>query len=119
MTKILLSSLAAIALLTGCGHHHASKEGAKTHHRQGTYTIPFAVQGKPDYKVNLSSSDMFETAVLDVNGKKYNVKNAPSGSGVRMAGEGGVEIMFAKGEGVLNLGGGTNDIPLTYSASHF
>lgn len=109
MKKILLSSLAALAVLSGCAQPKASNSGE---------TIVFLGEGNGDYRVTLTSTDQFETGVLtDSKGKKYRLKNAPSGSGVRLANDDGVEIMFSKGDAIVNFGKGSNDIPLTYSES--
>lgn len=109
MTKILLSSLAAAVFLTGCACS-AHKTEPKTQ-AQYSHDVTFVGAENSSYRVNLSSNDMFETGVLQADGKKYNLKRAVSASGIRMVGD-GAEIMFAKGEGVLNLGG--KDISLVY-----
>lgn len=114
MKKILISSLAAIALLSGCASM-APKQETPAMKVVELETMEFMGVKDPKYKVVLVSGDKFETAVLtDTKGNKLNLKNAVAGSGTRMIAENGAEIHFKSGEAVLNLGKGQKDIFLKY-----
>ncbi|PID47680.1 MAG: hypothetical protein CR967_03390 [Proteobacteria bacterium] len=104
MKKLLLVLMALIFTL-GCSVNNPSR----------TETIKFIGQYDKNIRVRLSSKDHFQTALMsDHLGNKYKLKNAVSGSGVRLANEDGVEIHFKRGEGILRLGKGKKDIFLRY-----
>ncbi len=96
--KKLLLSLSALLLMLGC-----SSKDMVTNKLQ---TMTFVGIDDPSYKIELSSDDEFETAYLrDNKGHRYVLKEAKSASGMRLANEKqGVEIMFKKGEGIVNFG---------------
>ena len=50
----------------------------------------------------------------DSKGHKINLKNAVTASGTRLANDDGAEITFKRGEGILNLEKGGEDIFLKY-----
>ncbi|MDO5046731.1 hypothetical protein [Campylobacter sp.] len=114
MKKILVSSLAAIALLSGCANMTQKQEAPAVKVAE-LETMQFTGVKDSKYKVVLVSADQFETAVLtDTKGHKFNLKNAVAGSGTRLANDDGVEIHFKKGEAVLTLGKGQKEIFLKY-----
>lgn len=114
MKKIIISSLSAVALLSGCAST-TPKQEASTTKVINVDTIEFQSIDDNNYKVNLISADNFETAVFaDTKGNKFKLKNAPSASGTRLVADNGAEIHFKKGEAVLNLGKGQKDIFLKY-----
>ena len=118
MKKFLVSSLAAfaaVAMLSGC-HAHKSESANKTQiTKSEAEVIKFTGVNDPKYVVRLSSTDKFNTALLeDSKGHKINLKNAVTASGVRLAGDNGAEITFKRGEGILNLEKGGEDIFLRY-----
>ncbi|MBR8461526.1 hypothetical protein KDE12_01515 [Campylobacter sp. faydin G-105] len=112
MKKILASSLVALAFLSGCATSSTNTQPATI--AQETYVIHFSGTGNHEkYKAVLSSNDNFETAKFnDSMGYKFDMKRAVAASGIRMVSDKGVEIHFAKGEGVLNFGHG--DMSLVY-----
>lgn len=115
MKKILISSLTAVALLSGCAYM-APKQEAPVAKVIEVQTIDFQAVKDKKYKATLISADNFESAVLtDTKGNKFKLKAAPSGSGTRLANEDGVEIHFKKGEGVINFGKGHKDVFLKYN----
>ena len=111
MKKILVSSLAAfaaVAMLSGC-QANKSESANKAQITKSTGL------NDPKYVVKLSSTDEFNTAVLeDSKGHKINLKNAVTASGTRLANDDGAEITFKRGEGILNLEKGGEDIFLKY-----
>lgn len=114
MKKILISSLAAVAFLSGCASV-GTKQESTTAKVISVNTIHFYGVTDKNYKVNLVSADNFETAVLtDTKGHKFALKSAVSGSGTRLVNDDGIEIHFKKGEAVLTLGKGQKDIFLKY-----
>ena len=118
MKKFLVSSLAAfaaVAMLSGC-HAHKSESANKAQiTKSQAEVIKFTGVNDAKYVVTLSSTDKFNTAVLeDSKGRKINLKNAVTASGVRLANDNGAEITFKRGEGILNLAKGGEDIFLRY-----
>ena len=102
MKKFLVSSLAAfaaVAMLSGC-HAHKSESANKA-------------------QITKSEAEVIKfTGVNDLEdskGHKINLKNAVTASGVRLANDDiGTEITFKRGEGILNLAKGSEDIFLRY-----
>ena len=118
MKKFLVSSLAAfaaVAMLSGC-HAHKSESANKAQiTKSHAEVIKFTGVNDAKYVVTLSSTDKFNTAVLeDSKGRKINLKNSVTASGVRLANDNGAEITFKRGEGILNLEKGGEDIFLRY-----
>ncbi|MCD8212795.1 MAG: hypothetical protein LUC34_01865 [Campylobacter sp.] len=106
MKKLLVSSLVAIAFLSGCASSNtASQTPSATKEMQ---TVEFRGTGDyKDYKATLTSNNLFETASFkDSMGNKFDMKRAPAASGIRMISDNGVDIHFKKGEGVLGFGHG-------------
>lgn len=102
MRKFLLA-LGVVAMISGCATTNSTTDKAdmKTVHQMPNkmQTIIFTDVNNPNYKVSATSSDMFDTAIfIDANGKKHELKNAPSASGTRLINEAeGIELFFGKG----------------------
>ena len=119
MKKFLVSSLAAfaaVAMLSGCQANKSESANKAQITKSEAEVIKFTDVNDPKYVVRLSSTDKFNTALLeDSKGNKINLKNAVTASGVRLANDDiGTEITFKRGEGILNLAKGGEDIFLRY-----
>ncbi|MFL1707418.1 hypothetical protein ACHJH3_10570 [Campylobacter sp. MOP7] len=116
MKKILISSLTAVALLSGCAST-ATKQNLPVEANVVTVkTIEFTSLDNTGYKVIVFSADDFETAVLtDTKGNKFKLKAAPAGSGTRLISDDGVEIHFKKGEAVMVPAKGQKEVFLKYN----
>ncbi|PSM52634.1 hypothetical protein CBLAS_0744 [Campylobacter blaseri] len=114
MKKILISSFAALALLTGCANTTTQNE-APVMKVENVEVIEFQADQDQNYKATLKSSDMFNTAMfMDSKGNKYNLKAMPAGSGTMLGNDEGVSVHFSKGEGIITLGKGQKDIFVSY-----
>ncbi len=115
MRRIVFSSLAAIALLSGC-YQHKADTAPQQKQESVAHTIVFLLGETGDKRISLSSNDMFATGVLtDEKGKKHNLKRAASASGIMLTNDEGIELLFKRGEGVYTPGKGKKDIPVTYT----
>ena len=115
MRRIVFSSLAAIALLSGCNQPKADT-APQQKQESVAHTIVFLLGETGDKRISLSSNDMFATGVLtDEKGKKHNLKRAASASGIMLTNDEGIELLFKRGEGVYTPGKGKKDIPVTYT----
>ena len=87
MKKILVSSLAAfaaVAMLSGCQANKSESSNKAQITKSQAEVIKFTGVNDPKYVVKLSSTDEFNTAVLeDSKGHKINLKNAVTASGTR------------------------------------
>ncbi|MGG7074456.1 hypothetical protein U5B43_09475 [Campylobacter sp. 9BO] len=116
MKKFLLA-LGVIALLGGCAISETNKE-TKTAAKmaQESQTILFTAVKNPAYKVSVTSSDYFDTAVfIDANGKKHNLKNDISANGIRLTNSEGIDLAFHRGMGYLTPGKNQKEIELKYT----
>ena len=115
MRRIVVSSLAAIAILSGCSQPKADT-APQQKQESVAHTIVFLLGDTGDKRISLSSNDMFATGVLtDEKGKKHNLKRAASASGIMLTNDEGIELLFKRGEGVYTPGKGKKDIPVTYT----
>ena len=113
MRRIVFSSLAAIAILSGCNQPKADT-APQQKQESVAHTIVFLLGDTGDKRISLSSNDMFATGVLtDEKGKKHNLKRAASASGIMLTNDEGIELLFKRGEGVYTPGKGKKDIPVT------
>lgn len=114
MKKVIISSLAALALLAGCAHTDTKQE-AQTMQTQNLKTIEFFGEMDKSYKATLKSNDDFMTAkFMDSKGNKHDLKTMPSGSGLLLGNEKGVNVHFSKGEGIITLGKDKEEIFVSY-----
>ncbi|QKF91332.1 hypothetical protein [Campylobacter sp. CCUG 57310] len=115
MKKILISSLTAVALLSGCAYMTPKQEAPAAKVIE-VKTIDFQGVKDKKYKATLISADDFETAVLtDTKGNKFKLKAAPAGSGTRLISDDGAEIHFKKGEAVMVPAKGQKEVFLKYN----
>ena len=107
MKKAFLLGLLALGLAS-CASVNNTDGLVKSEHSQTNEAQTINFTGPYDLTVQLTSNDGFETAILvDNSGKEHLLKNAISGSGVRMVGDDGVSIHFKNfnglNEGVVEL----------------
>lgn len=112
MKKLLLiSSFVAVAALVGCGSKDkaatpdTASASAASHvgaHEITESTVKYTTEDKKEF--TLTTKDNFVTATLvDNDGKSYDLKEAPAGSGMRLEGENGVSVHTKGDEGVIEL----------------
>ncbi len=118
--KYLFVGLVVSLALVGCNKETTQKEGVEptavssvTEQSVSETTISAGEQQTPSIihftgadqlKLELKSSDNFETAELtDNTGKTYQLKAAVAASGIKMANDEGVSIHFKKGEGIVEF----------------
>lgn len=112
MKKILIT-LGILMLLNGCAMSKSSKEQSMA---QDMQTIVFTNVQDLSYKVSVTSSDLFETAMfVDANGKKHNLQREISANGIRLVNkQDGIEIFFNRGFGILTTKNSKKEIELKY-----
>lgn len=98
MKKILLASVGAFVILSGCAQNQPTQAEPVAAEQSAAQTIKFKGIGNNKKSATLKSNDQFQTATLHApDGKTYELKRSIGAVGTLLENDSGVQFYFGKG----------------------